>query len=192
MLEAHDLLYITDVISADFQLLPYHILTKTSTYKQSPPQWYAILREALTPDAHTTRIHPHLYGGPIDPLRANAYAQSTTSLIPLIPQATPPKQPQADTPVTTIYTDGSYTKDNAGELSAGFAAHVTAGQYLNADKTTTAAPDPPLHPDTVHTTDHLPSTVFGKSLYCHDSYSAEIIAIIVALLLPSHAHSSHP
>ena len=93
--------------------------------------------------------------------------------------------------ITKIYTDGSFTKDEKGDMKAGYAAHVTSGSYLSQSKTPTLPPESPLHPDTLSFEDTIPSAIFGRSPHCRDSYSAEIVAIIGALLMPPPENSAH-
>jgi len=97
----------------------------------------------------------------------------------------PPRPPSPNQAKTTIYTDGSRLQDEDGSWATGFSAFVESGPY-NSPITRT----PTMQHTPAYTCDTLPSeaeptpgTCFGQSSYCHDSYSAEIVAIIVGLLI---------
>ena len=120
------------------------------------------------------------------------YLRALTNL-PLPPSpipATPPppavSSPEEPRPAVSVYTDGSHIPDpESGEMRTGFAAYAQDGAtYLAATSPDPAPPSFPLDPTEFDTYDGiLPGTCFGSSPLCANSYSAEIMALIVGHLM---------
>ena len=99
--------------------------------------------------------------------------------IPLQPLPTQAVPTPTDGPPTEVWTDGSYDG-----TTAGFGLHVAEGSYVKPSDRAETVPMPnPLSLEDLNVLRAPPGTCFGRSNLCHDAYTAEIVAIIAALVV---------
>ena len=138
-LQAHDILYISDIATSNRTLVAYQTLhtQKTGSTRAATrlPEWYCKLRRQLTDDKPPFAIHDSLLeGAPFTSRHTLRYTETTPSYLPQPLPLNPPLKPLPDAslPTTVLYTDGSHLKSEPdGTWVTAFAAVPVEGLTID-------------------------------------------------------------